>query len=422
MAEQNILEHMGLAAQKAAWQLAGTTSAQRNDLLSTIAQKLSAHTAQIIEANALDLAAAKADGMSDAMLDRLALTPQRLEGIIADIYHVISLPDPVGELIDGKTLDNGLNLMRRRVPLGVIGAIYEARPNVTIDIATLCVKTANAVILRGGKETTHSNKILVSLIQEALAECGFSSDVVQSINNPDRALVAALLRLDKYVDMIIPRGGAKLQQLCKETSTIPVIIGGIGVCHIFVDATANVQKSLELIINAKVQRPSTCNSVETVLVHADIAEDFLPQLSQELTKHGVTMHAAPNAIKQLQHNHANVVAVTEENFASEWLSLDINVAVVAGLDGAVDHIRKYGTNHSEAILTSDMSNANKFVSQIDAAAVFVNASTRFTDGGQFNLGAEVAVSTQKLHARGPMGLEALTSYKWVAYGDYAKRV
>ena len=351
------------------------------------------------------------------MLDRLALTPARLKAIADDVRQVCNLADPVGQVIDGGLLDSGLRLERRRVPLGVIGVIYEARPNVTVDVASLCLKTGNAAILRGGKETYRTNAATVAVIQQALEACGLPAGAVQAIDSPDRALVNEMLRMDKYIDMLIPRGGAGLHKLCREQSTIPVITGGIGVCHIFVDDSAEIEPALKIIVNAKIQRPSTCNTVETLLVHQDIAARFLPALSKQMAESGVTLHADDAALAQLKSGPANVVAVKAEEYDDEFLSLDLNVKIVADLDDAIAHIRAHGTQHSDAILTRTLRNADRFVNEVDSSAVYVNASTRFTDGGQFGLGAEVAVSTQKLHARGPMGLEALTTYKWIGIGD-----
>ncbi|KAA9002440.1 glutamate-5-semialdehyde dehydrogenase [Affinibrenneria salicis] len=412
-----MLEQMGKAAKQASWQLAALSSAQKNHALQAIADLLEAESADILAANALDLTQAREAGMSDALLDRLQLTPERLTAIAGDVRQVCRLTDPVGEVIDGRTLDSGLQLARRRVPLGVVGVIYEARPNVTVDVASLCLKTGNAVILRGGKETCRTNAATVKVIQQALARCGLPAAAVQAIESPDRALVNQLLKLDRYVDMLIPRGGAGLHKLCREQSTIPVITGGIGVCHIFADDSIDFDKALNVIENAKTQRPSTCNTVETLLVHQAIAAEFLPALSQRMQQKGVTLHASPQALPYLQAGPANVVPVQAADYDDEWLSLDLNVVLVDDLAAAVEHIRRHGTQHSDAILTRSLSNADRFVREVDSSAVYVNASTRFTDGGQFGLGAEVAVSTQKLHARGPMGLEALTTYKWVGYGD-----
>ena len=412
-----MLEQMGIAAKAASWQLALLSSREKNQVLEKIADYLEAQTDDILRANAEDLAEARANGLSEAMLDRLALTPARLSGIASDVRQVCNLADPVGQVIDGGLLDSGLRIERRRVPLGVIGVIYEARPNVTVDVASLCLKTGNAAILRGGKETWRTNAATVKVIQQALQECGLPAAAVQAIESPDRALVGEMLKMDKYIDMLIPRGGAGLHKLCREQSTIPVITGGIGVCHIFVDETAEIAPALKIIVNAKTQRPSTCNTVETLLVHRNIADTFLPVLSKQMAESGVTLHAAPSALPALQNGPAKVEPVKAEQYDNEYLSLDLNIKVVADMDEAIAHIREHGTQHSDAILTRTLRNANRFINEVDSSAVYVNASTRFTDGGQFGLGAEVAVSTQKLHARGPMGLEALTTYKWIGFGD-----
>ncbi|KDH32244.1 gamma-glutamyl phosphate reductase [Klebsiella variicola] len=412
-----MLEQMGIAAKAASWQLALLSSREKNQVLEKIADYLEAQTDDILRANAEDLAEARANGLSEAMLDRLALTPARLSGIASDVRQVCNLADPVGQVIDGGLLDSGLRIERRRVPLGVIGVIYEARPNVTVDVASLCLKTGNAAILRGGKETWRTNAATVKVIQQALQECGLPAAAVQAIESPDRALVGEMLKMDKYIDMLIPRGGAGLHKLCREQSTIPVITGGIGVCHIFVDETAEIAPALKIIVNAKTQRPSTCNTVETLLVHRNIADTFLPALSKQMAESGVTLHPAPSALPALQNGPAKVEPVKAEQYDDEYLSLDLNIKVVADMDEAIAHIREHGTQHSDAILTRTLRNANRFINEVDSSAVYVNASTRFTDGGQFGLGAEVAVSTQKLHARGPMGLEALTTYKWIGFGD-----
>ena len=394
-----MLEQMGIAAKAASWQLALLSSREKNQVLEKIADYLEAQTDDILRANAEDLAEARANGLSEAMLDRLALTPARLSGIASDVRQVCNLADPVGQVIDGGLLDSGLRIERRRVPLGVIGVIYEARPNVTVDVASLCLKTGNAAILRGGKETWRTNAATVKVIQQALQECGLPAAAVQAIESPDRALVGEMLKMDKYIDMLIPRGGAGLHKLCREQSTIPVITGGIGVCHIFVDETAEIAPALKIIVNAKTQRPSTCNTVETLLVHRNIADTFLPALSKQMAESGVTLHAAPSALPALKNGPAKVEPVKAEQYDDEYLSLDLNVKVVADMDEAIAHIREHGTQHSDAILTRTLRNANRFINEVDSSAVYVNASTRFTDGGQFGLGAEVAVSTQKLHAR-----------------------
>ena len=387
----------------------------KNQALLTIADSLESRAAEILQANEKDIEFAKSQGISAAIIDRLLLSKSRLKAIADDVRNVASLPDPVGQVIDGGVLASGLKIERQRVPLGVILTIYEARPNVTIDVASLCLKTGNAVILRGGKETKFTNAVLVEVVQNALEKAGLPKLAVQAITDPDRALLLELLKLDRYIDMVIPRGGAGLHQFCKENSTIPVIVGGIGVCHLFVEKTADQEKALDVIVNAKTQRPSTCNTLETLLVDRAVAEEFLPKLVAKMKAVGVTLHS-----DDLQ-NADGIEPLDQEKLRQEWLSLDLSVVVVDGLDAAVAHIREYGSQHSESILTSDYKRARQFVTQVDAAAVYINASTRFTDGAQFGLGAEVAVSTQKLHARGPMGLEALTTYKWVCEGDYLVR-
>lgn len=413
----NLIE-MGKAARQAALELSQLSTQEKNRALQIIADQLEAKQDEILRENAKDIENAREKGISEAIIDRLLLTPERLKGIANDVRHVISLADPVGKIIDGGVLDSGLKLERLRVPVGVIGTIYEARPNVTIDVASLCLKTGNAVILRGGKETQHSNQILVNVVQHALEQAGLPKAAVQAITDPDRALVMELLKLDRYVDMIIPRGGASLHELCKQHSTIPVIVGGIGVCHTFVEQSADQNRAISVIKNAKTQRPSTCNTLETLLVQESIAAEFLPKLAADLN---VNYFADATALNILKQAGADVQAVQDEDLRKEWLCTNLNVLVVKDIHAAIDHIREYGTQHSEAILTESQQLARQFVAQVDAAAVYVNASTRFTDGGQFGLGAEVAVSTQKLHARGPMGLEALTTYKWVAVGDYTSR-
>ncbi|QYN41990.1 glutamate-5-semialdehyde dehydrogenase [Gilliamella sp. ESL0443] len=412
-----MINQIGKLAKQASYQLAQCPTKIKNQALISIADLLEQSSQSILEANQKDIAIAKNQGLSEAMLDRLLLTPERLSSIANDVRKVVSLTDPIGQTIDGSVLENGLKLQRHRVPLGVIGVIYEARPNVTIDIAALCLKTGNAAILRGGKETVNTNAAIISIIQQALNQAGLPETAIQSIDNPDRKYITELLRLDKYVDMIIPRGGEALHKLCREHSTIPVITGGIGVCHIFVDESADFDAAFSIILNAKTQRPSTCNSVETLLVHTEIANTFLPKLSQIMADNHVILHADPDAYKILNSGVANLFPIEDEELRQEWLSKDLNIVIVDSLELAVEHIREYGSGHSEAILTRSLLNAEQFIKLVDAAAVYVNASTRFTDGAQFGLGAEVAVSTQKLHARGPMGLEALTTYKWIGYGE-----
>ncbi len=413
------LVEMGRRARAASSRLAVLGSLRKNDALESIAKGIERNASQILIENQADVEAGRASGLTDALIDRLMLTENRVAALAADTRKIIDLPDPVGTDISSRVLPNGLRLTKRRVPIGVLGVIYEARPNVTIDIATLCLKTGNAVILRGGSETLRSNLALTSTIREALEAVDFPLDAVQYIEDPDRALVTRLLQLDEYVDMIVPRGGARLHALCRKQSTIPVITGGIGICHIFVDESADIDRAVDIIENAKVQRPSVCNALDTLLVHRAVAPRVLPAVVERLSKSGVEFRADPEASALLNgiDHPGNVHDAGPDDFDQEWLSLVLGLRIVSGLDGAIQHIRVHSTQHSDSILTNDHANAEVFVSEVNSAAVYVNASTRFTDGGQFGLGAEVAVSTQKLHARGPMGLEELTTYKWVVYGD-----
>ncbi|KGQ62967.1 gamma-glutamyl phosphate reductase [Gallibacterium anatis 7990] len=415
------LQQMGQQAKQASYQLATLSHQQKNSALAKIAEQLKDRQSDILAANAKDIENARQQGLSDALIDRLLLTESRLDSIIHEVKHIISLADPVGNIIDGAELDSGIRIQRKRVPLGVIGVIYEARPNVTVDVACLCLKTGNAVILRGGKETTHSNRILVEIIQQALIQSQLPATAVQAITDPDRNLITQLLKLDRYVDMIIPRGGAGLHKLCKEQSTIPVIVGGIGICHLFVEESADIEKSLKVIHNAKTQRPSTCNTLETLLVQESIAETFLPRLAAYNQAPQITFHADTAAKAILQQHCKRVYALDEKSLSEEWLSYDLNVVIVKDINQAIAHIHHYGSQHSDGILSQNPQCLMQFAQQVDSAAVYLNASTRFTDGGEFGLGAEVAVSTQKLHSRGPMGLEALTTYKWICQGDYATR-
>ncbi|MBE4002977.1 glutamate-5-semialdehyde dehydrogenase [Vibrio parahaemolyticus] len=413
------LTNMGKAAKDAAFELATASTAQKNQALAIIADELEANSAAILAANAKDIELGREAGLTDALLDRLLLNEERLTGIANDVRNVIRLNDPVGSEIDSKVLENGMSLSRRRVPLGVVGVIYEARPNVTIDIAALCLKTGNASILRGGKETFFSNMELVKVIQSALAKANLPAASVQYIEKPDRELVSQLLKLDDYVDMIIPRGGAGLHKMCKENSTIPVIIGGFGISHIFVDESADLEKSLNVVENSKVQRPSACNSLDTLLVHEKVAAKFLPMIVERMSDK-VTFVAEPKA-KALMAQATQIRDAVEGDFDTEWLSYTLGVKVVADVKDAIVHMRVHNASHSDAIMTNSLINSELFINSVGSAAVYVNAATRFTDGAQFGLGAEVAVSTQKLHARGPMGLEELTSYKWVGKANYLAR-
>ena len=416
--ETTSLTGMGRAARAAARKLATLTTRVKNEALLAIAETLEGSIAKLLAQNALDVEGARAKGSSEALIDRLLLDEKRVKALADDARSVVTLPDPVGFEFGGRMLPNGLRLVKRRIPLGVVGVIYEARPNVTIDIATLCLKTGNAVILRGGSETLRSNLELVAVIRNALNRMGLPEDAVQYVENPDRRLVSELLRLDQYVDMIIPRGGAGLHRLCRENSTIPVITGGMGICHIFVDESADLHRAIDIVENAKVQRPSVCNALDTLLVHERVAAEFLPAVARRLSEKGVELRAAGAAYDTLKKvETAAVVPAGPDDFDQEWLSLVLGVKIVRSVEEAIEHVQDHSTEHSDSILTNDWENANMFIDRINSAAVYVNASTRFTDGGQFGLGAEVAVSTQKLHARGPMGLEELTTYKWIGIGQ-----
>jgi glutamate-5-semialdehyde dehydrogenase len=403
------------AAKKASKILARLSTQTKNKALHSIADALIARQDEIIKTNKLDCNDAKKSGMDAAMLDRLMLNPDRIKGMANDVRTVASLPDPVGEVIEARVLPNGLRLEKRRVPLGVICTIYESRPNVTSDIASLCLKSGNAVVLRGGKESLRSNSILAKVIKEAAQAGGVPGDAIQFIESTDRALVNQLLKLKGTIDLIIPRGGAGLVSMVNENATIPVLASGVGVCHMYVDPSADLKKAVAIAYNAKVQRPTVCNALDCVLVHSKVAKKFLPMMAKELSKAKVEMHCDKRALAIL--SDFNSKATVASDWGKEFLALVLAVKVVDSIDEAIEHIEKYGSGHSEAIITEDYSAAMRFTEEVDAACVYVNASTRFTDGGQFGLGAEVGISTQKLHARGPMGVRELTTYKWIILGN-----
>lgn len=416
------LNELGVNARRSARRLARATAQQKAQILISLADRLLAGADAILAANARDVLLARQSGLAPAALDRLTLNPARLQGIVQDLRSVAAMPDPVGEIIEHSTLPNGLRVRRQRVPLGVLGVIYEARPNVTIDVAGLAIKTGNAAILRGGSETQNSNRALVAVVQAALVQHDFPAQAIQLIDNPDRALVHALLQLHEYVDIIIPRGGAALHKFCRENSRIPVITGGIGICHLYVDESADLDAALPVLRNAKVQRPTVCNALDTALVHRAVAVEFLPRLVASLEQDGVVFRADPSALPYFPADlPASISPAGEQDFDTEWLALILGLKVVDSLEEAIAFIGAHSTAHSDGILTRDAENARRFVEEVDSAAVYVNASTRFTDGAQLGLGAEVAVSTQRLHARGPMGLRELTTYKWVIEGDYHTR-
>ncbi|MCH2540024.1 MAG: glutamate-5-semialdehyde dehydrogenase [Anaerolineales bacterium] len=420
------LEKMGAAAQTATLEMSRANTDIKNVALQAIADGLVSSEKDILTANKRDAEAGRRHGLSNALIDRLTLTSKSLLGMAADVRSIAALPDPIGETFDERVLPNGLRLRRQRVPIGVLGVIYESRPNVTIDVSALAVKTGNAALLRGGSETIHSNLALVQIVQRALQQANLPQSVVQFIADTDRKYVSELLRLHDFVEMIIPRGGNSLHRFCRENSSIPVLTGGIGVCHLYVDTSADLAAALPVIENAKVQRPSVCNALDTLLINRSVATELLPQVVARLGHLGVTFRAEPRTISALQGTTRNlveskVIPAGPDDFDTEWLSLVLSLKVVDDLDEAIDHIGTHGTSHSDGILTETDSHAQRFVNEVDAAAVYVNASTRFTDGAQFGLGAEVAVSTQRLHARGPMGLPELTTYKWVVRGDYTTR-
>ena len=411
------LNVLGQAARKASRTVARLSTDDKNRVLLNLADLLKSDQAGVLAANQQDYQEAKSEGMDESLLDRLLLTEERLNGTAEEVRRVAELPDPVGEVLETTNLPNGLITSRRRVPLGVVGSIYESRPNVTVDIFGLCLKSGNACILRGGKETIRSNTALVALLRKALADAGVTEGAVQFVDNPDRTLVDAMLKMNDYIDLLVPRGGADLVKFVAENATMPAVTGGIGVCHTYVDRAADLQMAVEIVHNAKVRRPSICNALDTVLMHSEVAAEGLPLIAKKLTASGVELHCDNRTLSILGPD-APVTALpaSEDDWGREFLSLTAAVKIVDSLDDALEHIETYGSGHSEAIITEDEAAATRFLDEVDAAAVYVNASTQFTDGGQFGLGAEVGISTQKFHARGPMGLKELTSYKWVIIG------
>ena len=406
-------------ARDAAADLAPLSRAVKDAALLAIADALVKRSDEITAANAEDVARAREDGTSPAMVDRLTLTPQRIEAIAEAVREIVELPDPVGESVRGSVLPNGLDLRQIRVPLGVIGIIYEGRPNVTVDAAALCLKSGNAALLRGSSSAYSSNTAIVGVLRDALEGTGVPVDAVQMVPGRTRESSTALMRARGLVDVLIPRGGGSLIQAVVRDSTVPVIETGEGLCHVYVDADADLDKAVAIATNAKAQRCSVCNSAETLLVHEAVAEEFLPRVLEALGESGVTVHGDPRVLEAAaaRPTGARVVEATEEDWATEYLSMDLAVRVVPSIDEALAHIRRYSTQHTEAIVTDSLKASRYFVSRVDSAAVMVNASTRFTDGGEFGFGAEIGISTQKLHARGPMGLTEMTSTKYVVTGD-----
>jgi len=412
------LHALGQAAQKAARKLARLSTEDKNAVLMNLVDLLRSDQEDVLEANRADYEEAESEGLEESLLDRLLLTSDRLNGTADEIQRVAELPDPIGEVIETSSLPNGLTTSRRRVPLGVVGSIYESRPNVTIDIFGLCLKSGNACILRGGKETIRSNTALVTVLRKALTKAGVTTDVVQFVDNPDRVFVDAMLKMDGYIDLLVPRGGASLVKFVAENATMPAVTGGIGVCHTYVDRSADLEMAAEIVHNAKVRRPSICNALDTLLIHSEVAVNGLPIIAKALSASGVELRCDNRALSILgSHSSEVAIPANEGDWGREFLSLIAAVKVVDSFNDALEHIETYGSGHSEAIVTEDKIAATRFLDEVDAAAVYVNASTQFTDGGQFGLGAEVGISTQKFHARGPMGLKELTSYKWVVVGN-----
>ena len=410
----NYAETLGSRAKACRKAAATASTAEKNAALAAISAALREGVDIILDANNADLIAARENGMSEAMQDRLRLTADRINGIADGVDNVIKLEDPIGEVISGSVRPNGMSITKVRVPLGTIAIIFESRPNVTVDAAVLCLKSGNAVILRGGKEAFNSNRCLCSIMRSALAKVGFPEDLIQFVEDTSREVSNELMRCSDYIDVLIPRGGAGLIRACKQNATVPVIETGTGNCHVFVDETADLPMAVSIVNNGKTRRVSVCNAVESLLVHENVAEEFLPMIKAKLDEKHVEIRGCERTKAILGDS---VVPATEEDYATEFLDYIISVKVVKSLDEAIAHIDRYTTHHSECIVTNDLANAERFQKEIDAAAVYVNVSTAFTDGGMFGLGAEIGISTQKLHARGPMGLRELTSMKFLIGGN-----
>lgn len=408
------IETLGSNAVKVKKILAVADTGKKNSALAEISHALIENSDKIIEANQKDLTAAKENGMSVSMQDRLMLNEDRIKGIASAVDELIKLEDPIGKVDNGSVRPNGMRITKIRVPMGVIGMIYESRPNVTADAATLCLKTGNAVILRGGKEAYNSNKCICEIMRDAVEKAGFPKDIIQFVDDTTREVTTELMKCDKYLDLLIPRGGAGLIKAVTKNATVPVIETGTGNCHLYVDESADIEMAVNITDNAKTQRPSVCNAIETLLVHKNIAEKFLPAVKKKLDEHNVEIRGCAETKRILGDC---VVPATEEDYATEFGDYIIAVRVVDDISQAIEHIAEYSTGHSECIVTNDLSNANKFKSEVDSACVYVNASTRFTDGGMFGFGAEIGISTQKLHARGPMGLYEITTNKYLIDGN-----
>lgn len=410
----NYTEELGFRAKNAEPEIASASTVLKNNALSAISKVLTENVDFIIAENAKDLQKAKENGMSEAMQDRLKLDEKRIAGMAKGVDEIIALNDPIGQITEGFTRPNGLRISKTRVPLGVIGIIFESRPNVTVDAAALCLKAGNAVILKGGKEAINSNKCLGQIMRKAIEEAGLPANVIQVVENTSRETTNELMKLNKYIDVLIPRGSAGLIQAIVNNATVPVIETGTGNCHVYVDDSADLESAVDIVDNGKTQRPSVCNAVESLLVHKDCAEKFLPMIAERFKSHNVKIYGCDRTAEILGDG---IEKATDTEYATEFLDYIISVKVVDSIDEAIAHIRKFGTHHSECIVTKSLENAEKFQKQVDAAAVYVNASTRFTDGGEFGFGAEIGISTQKLHARGPMGLTELTTIKYLINGN-----
>ena len=403
-----------LAAKQASQAASLLSTKEKNDALTAISRILVQQADRVLEANAIDLAQAKENGMPTVMQDRLLLTRERIEGIASSVLDVVKLEDPIGQVVEGYRTVNGLNIQRVRVPMGVIGIIFESRPNVTVDAAVLCLKAGSAVLLRGGKEAFRSNLAFVRLMQQALEECGLPKELIQLVEDTSRETATKMMKLNGLLDVLIPRGGAGLIRSCVENATVPVIETGTGNCHIYVDATADLDMAVNIVFNAKTSRPSVCNAAESLLVHRDVAQAFLPICQKKLAEKNVEIRGCEETCKILGDL---AVPATEEDYGKEYQDYIISCKVVGSVEEAIRHINHYSTGHSECIVTKDLDSADQFTAAVDSAAVYVNASTRFTDGGEFGLGAEIGISTQKLHARGPMGLKEMTTVKYVIRGN-----
>ncbi len=412
------LQLMGQQARAAARALAKLPTSAKNDALLGIADALKVRQEEILAANEKDIEAGRRDGLDEALVGRLILDPEKLDGMADDVRKIVALDDPTGESFDSTTLANGLRVSKRRVPLGVIGVIYESRPNVTIDISALCLKSGNAVILRGGKEAINSNTLLAGLIRDSISGAGVPQDAVQFVESTDRTLVGEMLSMTEYIDLIIPRGGAELVRRVGRDAQMPAITGGIGVCHTYVDKTADVDMAVDIAYNAKTTSPYVCNALDTILVHSGAAPKFLPRAAEQLVGGDVELHCDKRALSIIGNADGRPISpATDEDWGQEFLSLTAAIKVVDSLDEALSHIEQYGSGHTDVIVTEDYSSSQRFLNEVDSSVVMVNASSRFNDGGQLGLGAEVAISTNKMHARGPMGMRELTTYKWTVMGS-----